>query len=117
MASIHTEMHSNTCVVHVSGDLDVSGTGQVRSDLLHSVAEADGPVVFELGQVEYLGSMGLALLAEGAQSVKRAGRGVAFCSLQDTARQVFRMTRLEQVYKVYATVDQALGALADQGGV
>ena len=111
MVSMDKEMRDGVCVVRLAGEMDVSGTGDVRSSLLHTIDEVDGPAVFELSGVKYMGSLGLALLAEAANNAKTAGRTVAFCGLRAPVRQVFRITHLEQTYAVYADLDHALAAL------
>jgi anti-sigma B factor antagonist len=49
-------------LVHLSGDLDVAAAGALEARLGEIVAESEGPVVLDLGELRFLGSTGVSAI-------------------------------------------------------
>jgi len=69
-------------------------------------------VVLDLSNLTFLGSIGLTVLVVLLKRVTTAGGQLAIVGLTGQSRGVMTVTRLEKVFKYYASVDQALDAVA-----
>lgn len=97
-------------VVVVEGEVDMLTVGRLRAAVDEALRDAAGqPVVVDLTAVTYLGSHGLAALAEAAS--KAEGRREPLRLVVDETRAVIRpmqVTGLDEVLALYRTVEEAL---------
>ncbi len=109
--SITHRRAGNAIVVSAMGEVDVLTAPR----LLRAVSDAlvgvgSGPVVVDLSEVSLLGSPGLAALVEGALAAEQRQEPLRI--VVDHTRPVIRpleATGLDQVFRLYRSVDDALG--------
>ncbi len=68
-------------------------------------------VVLDLTQVEFLDSSGLGAVVGSMKQLGR-GRRLDLAGLTPTVDKVFRMTRMDSVFRIYVDVDHALQDIA-----
>jgi anti-anti-sigma factor len=68
--------------------------------------------VFDLGDVNYFGSVFLALLLRCHKLVKQRGGELVISGATEMARELLRVTALDTLWAMYGTKDEALEALA-----
>jgi anti-anti-sigma factor len=61
--------------------------------------------------VSFLDSSGLAALVSGLKAAREAGGTLKLAGVNEQARQVFEITRLDQVFELYPDRDAAVQAL------
>ncbi len=64
--------------------------------------------IFDLAGVEYIDSSGMGSIVQCFTKVKQAGGGFRVVGLQDRVRQLFKITRVDQIIPFYPTVPAAL---------
>jgi anti-sigma B factor antagonist len=94
-------------IVVLKGDVDLESSPAARDILLRSVDGA-GKVLVDLSSVTYIDSSGVASLVEALQAAKRNGGKFALVAASDPTRRVLELARLDKVFTMYATVDEAL---------
>jgi len=72
--TVKTRREGDTPVVSLSGELDLSNTERVRSQVDDALAGGSDRLVFELSGLEFMDSSGIALLAAAAQRGARDDR-------------------------------------------
>ncbi len=100
--------HSN--VLPLKGEIDLHVSPRVAASLQTMMAAKPKHVVVDLSNVSYIDSSGLAVLIEGMQNVAAYGGKFALAGLQETVRPIFEIARLDQVFRIFPTVDAALAA-------
>ncbi|MDQ3763103.1 MAG: STAS domain-containing protein [Actinomycetota bacterium] len=97
-------------VVVVEGEVDMLTVGRLRAAVDEAFRDAAGrPVVVDLTAVTFLGSHGLATLAEAAS--KAEGRREPLRVVVDETRAVvlpLQVSGLDEVLALYYTVEEAL---------
>jgi anti-sigma B factor antagonist len=97
-------------VVFAEGEVDVLTVGRLRTAVDEALKDAAGlPVVVDLTAVTFLGSHGLAALAEAASKAER--RREPLRVVVDETRAVIRplqITGLDEVLALYYSVEEAL---------
>ena len=80
-------------------------------DQMRSQTE-DGPdmVVLDLQQVQFVDSSGLGAIVASMKAMGK-GRTLALAGLNPTVDKVFRLTRMDSVFRIFGTLDEALEAL------
>lgn len=70
------------------------------------------PIVLDFAGVDFISSVGLRVLMIAAKQVKVQQGKIAIAALTPIVHEVFQVSRFNQVFKVFATVDEAATALA-----
>jgi anti-anti-sigma factor len=72
-------------------------------------------VLINLNQVARIDSWGLALFIEIMQRITAHGGNLALFGIQGNVRRVFETTRLDQVFRIFSTREEALANRAGAG--
>lgn len=109
------EWHGNTVVIIPAADVE-----SMRWDLIEQSAEVvmaplretEVPIViFDLSEVNYFGSVFLALLLRCHKFVKSRGGELVLCGASPNARELMRITALDTLWAIYDTREEALDAV------
>ncbi|MBM3790421.1 MAG: STAS domain-containing protein [Acidobacteria bacterium] len=75
------------------------------------VREGNRQILINLERLPYVDSTELGRLIRCHLSVRQAGGRVRLCHLSDRVKTLLRMTRLDTVFEIYESVDEALRSL------
>jgi anti-sigma B factor antagonist len=115
LLDLHVTVSAGYTVVEVAGEIDVASAPELR-DCLHQTIDAGSRhLVVDLRQVEFMDSVGLGVLV----GVQRRLRGYDDGSIQLVCAdglvvRVLRLTSLDLLLPVHATLADALGGDAGQ---
>ncbi|MEN9646944.1 MAG: hypothetical protein RL238_3613 [Actinomycetota bacterium] len=100
---------ATSTIVHLTGELDVSQTLQVRDVVLAEIGPGRRLVV-DLSGVPFIDSSGLGMLvAAHRASIKESG-WFAVCGADATVTRVFELTRTNRVLHIFADAAAAVAA-------
>jgi anti-sigma B factor antagonist len=97
-------------VLPLNGEIDLNVSSGIAESLCAMTAREPKQLVVDLSRVTYVDSSGLAVLIEGMQNVEEYGGKFALAGLQQSVRDIFELARLDQVFRIFPTVDAALAA-------
>lgn len=97
-------------VLPLEGEIDLHVSPEVAESLRTMIAKKPKRVVVDLSRVPYLDSSGLAVLIEGMQNIQEYGGKFALAGVQESVQHIFEIARLDQVFQIFPTVDEALTA-------
>jgi anti-sigma B factor antagonist len=97
-------------ILPLEGEIDLHVSPEVAESLRAMTAKKPKEVVIDLTKVTYLDSSGLAVLIEGMQNVQEYGGRFAVAGVQESVKHIFDIARLDQVFQIFPTVDEALAA-------
>ena len=100
--------HGETLVVALDGEVDLSRAPEVRALLLDCVGRGRD-VLVDLSRVSYIDSSGIASLVEAFQEARKRGSRFALAAVSPAALRVFELARLDRVFVIHATLEEALG--------
>ena len=95
-------------VVAFEGDVDLDTSPVARKILLDCV-KLKRPVVVDMSAVSYIDSSGVASLVESLQTARKGGLGFALAAVSESAMRVLQLARLDKVFTIHASLDDALG--------
>ena len=103
-----------TIVLSVSGEVDIVRSPGLQTSLQDAIGQVPGKgaVIVDLSGVSYMDSSGVATLVRGLQLSRKKGVGLVLCSLQDRVRSIFEIARLDTVFPIASTFDEAVEAAA-----
>jgi anti-sigma B factor antagonist len=84
--------------------------GPDSRDPLYGLVEDEGHtmIVLDLSDVWALTSLALGILANFQQKVEARGGRLRLCGLNPNVKQLFRMTKLDQIFDIHETAQEAL---------
>jgi anti-anti-sigma factor len=97
-------------VLPLEGEIDLHVSPEVAEALRTMTVKMPARVVVDLTRVTYLDSSGLAVLIEAMQNVQEYGGKFAVAGVQESVKHIFEIARLDQVFQIFPTVDEALAA-------
>ena len=101
----------NRCIVTVNESRIDAAVALSFKDQMRAETE-NGPhtVVLDLHQVQFVDSSGLGAIVASMKAMGK-GRTLALAGLNPTVDKVFRLTRMDSVFQLYPTLDDALNQL------
>jgi len=97
-------------VLPLEGEIDLHVSPGIAASLSTMVAQRPKQLIVDLSRVSYIDSSGLAVLIEAMQNVTQYGGQFALAGLQDAVRPIFEIARLDQVFRIFDDVEEALAA-------
>jgi len=96
-------------VVALHGDVDLQNSPRVRKGLLQCLSQGRN-VLVDMGGVTYIDSSGVASLVEAFQTARKAGIRFALVGVSAAAMRVLQLTRLDRVFAIHPSLDEAMAA-------
>ena len=94
-------------LIAIAGDFDYSCSTVLRGTIREALDKKPQRMIIDLKDVPYMDSSGVAVLVEALQAQTKGKRKLAVCTLQDKVRGIFEIARLDMVFKIFSTVEQA----------
>jgi len=113
--SFRLEWHGSTFVVIPASDVESMSWDlieQAADIVMDPIRDQEVPmVVCDLSDVNYFGSVFLALLLRCHKFVKSRGGELVLCGASKMAAELLRITALDTLWAIYDTRDEAIDAL------
>ena len=107
---VSTERQKGTCIVVVSGEVDVYTSPRLKSALVEAAGDGCEVVVVDMDGVSFIDSSGLGVLVGALRRVREAGGDLRVVCGRDNVVKIFRITGLDRVFSMFTSVDEARGA-------
>jgi anti-sigma B factor antagonist len=107
---IAVEYDKNATIVTLTDEriLDEREVQALANSLMPLVEEADAiNLVIDFGNVKFLTSAALGLLIRVSKKVYESGGQLKLCSINPMIFEIFRITRLDRVFDIYADRSEA----------
>src|SRR5574337_659790 len=95
--------------------LDARVATDFKERMIELITAGNTKIVLDLSKVEFIDSSGLGAIVS---SLKRmGGRGdLVVCGLQETTMTLFKLTRMDRVFQIFDSEQQAVAALGGEKG-
>ena len=108
---IRTHLVGEVQVVEVSGSVD-AGTAERFEGALLPLAEGEHTyVAVDMAELAYMSSAGLRILLAAQKAARQKAGEVILVAMQPAVEEVFSMVGFDALFRSFATLEQALGAL------
>ena len=103
--------HEGIDVFALRGEIDLHFALSLRSVLQAKINEHCPALIVDLAQVSLIGSTGLSVLMEYFRDCGRYGGLFCLCGLSDELKEIFQIVRLDRIFSMFATVNEAANAI------
>jgi len=95
-------------VVVVRGDIDAYHSAEFKKVIKEKMVSYSGStLVLDLSNVSYIDSAGLGSLVALLKNARTSGKNFVLSSLKPNVKRIFEMTRLDKVFKIVDTPEEA----------
>lgn len=105
---VATEKVNNFMVCRIAGEINLETSPELRKVCSQVIESGEKNVIVNFKEVGYIDSSGLATLIELFQKIKDKGGNLRLCSLVSKVKGVFELTKLDKVFKIVPTEEEAL---------
>lgn len=97
-------------VLAPQGDVDLSRSASLRTHLASAIQSGPPRLVVDMAGVDYMDSSGVATLIEAMQLARTRELPFVLCALKEQVMATLQITRLDVVFTITDTRDEAFGA-------
>lgn len=112
MVKVNTIQKNLATIIEVEGEVDFYSSPEVRKAIIQLTKAKTPAILINLNGVGYMDSSGVATLVEGLQLASKYGGKFKLANLHDEVKGVFELSRLDKVFEIYDTVEEALNTLS-----
>ncbi|MFW5488727.1 MAG: STAS domain-containing protein [Desulfovibrio sp.] len=107
------EMYGKIPVIKLDGRVVSDNAPDVKKRIQDRLTEGYLNLVLDMSNVPFIDSSGLGTLVASFRTVGAKGGVLLIAGLIPEVRALFQLTRLDKVFEIYETVDQAVESLQD----
>jgi anti-sigma B factor antagonist len=108
MGFSQTKDERGVLVVRVEGQLIVGNRQELKELVQAALDHGERKILLDFGRTGYIDSSGLGALVSIAKKVREAGGELRLAGLNEDLRSLFELTKLDTLFAIDATQDQAL---------
>ncbi len=111
--ALSSKTTGDTQIVTANCDrIDAAMAIQFKEDMRNETDTETGRVILDLTAVEFIDSSGLGAIVASMKQMGE-GRRLDLAGLQPVVEKVFRLTRMDTVFRLYSSLDAAMDTGAD----
>jgi len=92
--------------------IDASIAPDFKGHMLNWINEGSTRILLDLYHVEFIDSSGLSVLVSTLKALGGKGE-LMLCSICETVMNLFRLTRMDRIFKIYPSVEEALKVIKE----
>ncbi|HYE77595.1 MAG TPA: STAS domain-containing protein [bacterium] len=108
---IRLEDRDGILVIRPMGDLTAQTAPNLRAIFDAHITKANPSIVLDAQDIKYIDSAGLGSLVSGLHRSREYAGQFLVCGLQNDVESIFELTRMNSLFKVFPSADQAVVAL------
>lgn len=106
---IKTDKQDDIVLCTIEGDIDINSSPDIKKAFDGLIKDKEAKIIVNLENVPYIDSSGLATLVEMFKRTKTYGGLLKLSNLSEKVRGLFEITKLEKIFAIYDTVENARG--------
>jgi anti-sigma B factor antagonist len=111
---LSTQLRRSHTILRVEGSLMVGETADALRSRIEGIAsKGKGALVLDLEALDYLDSTGVGVLVGALKAFQAAGRQILLAAPQRRVLTGLRVTHLDTLFPIHASLGDALASLAD----
>ena len=95
-------------IIYVTGDVDLHRSTELQNELMEVLKKKPEAVIVDLSGVPYMDSSGVASLVKLLSRTRKSGTELKLVAPTVKVRSIFEITRLDSVFTIADSLDEAL---------
>jgi len=91
--------------------IDASVATDFKGKMIDWINAGNKHIVLNLAEVDFIDSSGLGAIVSSLKAIGNGG-DLVICGISDTVITLFRLTRMNRVFQIFSTEEEALKALS-----
>jgi anti-sigma B factor antagonist len=112
--NISSNRHGSVDVVKLPQRLVMANAPAVRKELLELIDTDHHHLVLDLGEVAFVDSSGLSVLVSALKAAHKVKGSVVLLNLTDDVRALIELTRMHEVFQIFADQQAAIDQLSQE---
>jgi anti-anti-sigma factor len=113
LADVHITIHDGVIVARITGEIDMSNAGELRSAIIEAAPNAALGLVLDLSAVDYIDSAGIHFLYRLGDSLRARGQTLrVVIPPNSSASDTLRLAGVKRHVDVVAELDEGVRAVA-----
>lgn len=113
---VEKKHHDNFTVLYVEGLIKLGESAEFFSSALENVLRNDsGNVIIDFTKIDYIDSTGIGELVGYLGKFTTQNRKLVLVNPSERIQKLLRLAKLDAVFKIYATEDEAIAAESGSG--
>jgi anti-anti-sigma factor len=113
LADVQFRSHGYVVIAHITGEVDLSNAGELRTAMFDALANDTSALVLELGDVDHLDSAGIRLLYSLRADLRARGQALRLViPPRSAAHDALRLAGVAHHIELAETVDEVIAELA-----
>lgn len=109
MMTVTTHPNGAATIIDIEGEISIYNAPEFRKGLMDLLKVNKVPsIIVNMSKVSHIDSAAVACLVEALKVSKELKRGFALFGLNREAEEVLELTRLNRVFEVYGTEEEAI---------
>lgn len=108
LAVVEQAVTSGTAELKVSGRLTLAEAPEVKERVRSLIDRGVSHIIMDLSGLEFVDSSGLAVFVSTLKATRQAGGWLRLFGIQERPREIFTLTRLDQVFELRETREECL---------
>lgn len=104
--------HPEATIFHIKGRLDSSSTPELEQRVTICLDQGSKHLILDFSELDYINSAGLRVLVMSYQRLMPLGGKIMVCGARDYISEIFDISGYNQIFHMYADLDQAIKAFA-----
>jgi anti-sigma B factor antagonist len=113
---LETSTQGKTSIITLRGEIDVYTAPRLRQALIDLVSQGATDIVVDMDKVDFLDSTGLGVLVGAHRRLRARDGSLDLVCPHERLLKVFRITGLDNVFDIHASVAEATGGAAARTG-
>jgi anti-sigma B factor antagonist len=93
--------------------LDANVAYEFKDEMISYIKGGKKLIVLSLGAVEFVDSSGLGSIVSSLKKLEEGG-DIVICGAKGTVLRLFKLTRMNKVFRMFDTEEEAIEAFADE---
>ncbi len=111
--NITCQMIGKIQLVALSGRLDSSTSAAFRKEIATQIVDHGPRLVFDCSALSYMDSSGLGVFVSCLRKALAEGGDIRLTALKPKVRMLLELTRVDKVFQIFVTVDEALASFVE----
>lgn len=100
----------NVTVIQLEGKMNTATSSDADAHLSHLIASGSNKLLLNMEGVDYISSSGLRVILANGKKIGTSGGKLAFCNLNPSVGEVFRISGFNSIFPVFDTEQEALAS-------